>query len=510
MIVTVAPPAASAPQPCAGADLAYAFDDYLLVPASGRLFRGGVAHVLKGRECEVLLALVKAAGTVVTRQQLFEQVWGAREVADTNLRVQIARLRRLLAEDGGTRRYIDSIAGQGYCFVAPVVQRHLAAGERASATAAADSADATLAPAPPLLGRDDACEALVGLLRTQRRVTLCGGGGVGKSALAHAAIERLGSGRWRHARLIDLSTRAGIDAAGQLRTAAASDWPEAGQRPRLIVLDHCEFDLDLAAAVVDAITAAAPRTMLLAVSRVALQTARETLYRLAPLEVAPAHAALSLAEARQVPAIALFCAHALRSDPRFRVGEADVADLVALCRALDGLPLAIELAARQTSLLTLSELRRQYQVHTAPERAWARPALARHQSMWDSLDWSYRRLAAIERQALCVLARFNHSVGLSCVCAALDDAGIAAPLRLAAMRALVANALVVAEQTGSVTVYGMLNTTRAFARARQRWAADAAPLGAPHTVKHGVNHSANHTATHTAAAPSPPHLARAA
>jgi len=439
--------------PCATAS--YAFDGFVLAPNQEGLFRDGERIALSARALDLLTILVRAAGTVVPRELLLRRVWHSGDIADANLRVQISILRKTLAERGGGLRHIDSVPGKGYCFVAHVQPASPQRQEARPDDAAAPPSD----PAHALFGRADTLDELHELLRERGQVSLLGPGGVGKSALARALAARFSLPGAARVALFDLALPPGAQ--------EAPDGADGADAPALVVLENCEYDGERAARLLQELALRWPAAPLLAVGRETLQIRRETVFRLAPLALPPRGAGLSLAEACRYAAVQLFCARARQGCPALHIGDEHVPDLIELCQALDGLPLALELAARRAVVCDVNELLKQ--AAAAPRAnpgADAPQSDARAQSMWHALDWSFNRLSAREQMALCRLSIFRGSFGLISVSSALVGCGLPEALVLRTFQALVAKSLVVVERQADFTLYRLLNSTRAYALER--------------------------------------------
>jgi predicted ATPase len=230
--------------------------------------------------------------------------------------------------------------------------------------------------------------------------------------------------------------------------------------PSLLILENCEFDTDLAAALVQALARHHPGTPVLAVSRESLQLSRETVFRLPPLALPPRGAGLTLAEACRYASVQLFCSRARMHDDDFHVEDGDVPELIELCQALDGLPLALELAASNAAW------RRHAELPPPALEPSPIPGAGRQQSMWQSLDWSFQRLGAHEQTALCRLSVFRSGFGLISVSCALTGCGLPESLVLPTLQALVAKSLVTVEHGPDFTLYRLLNSTKAYALER--------------------------------------------
>ena len=322
---------------------------------------------------------------------------------------QVNALRELLGP-GGDRH--DS--GRGYRFAAVLD----GAAERgpdggAAPGSAATKADAPAAPPtnlprelPPLFGREADLQALRSLIDAHRLVTVVGAGGIGKSRLAQAAAHSL-AGRWPDGawmvELAGLSDPAllpnvvaqalAITMPGQ---ASALDELVAGmaQRTLLLVLDNCEHMLDAAAALVQAVLHAAPNVALLATSQEPLHISAEQQYRVVPLAVPPETAASG---AREFGAVALFEARVRAADPRFALNDENLPVVIDICRRLDGLPLAIELAAARVATLGLRPVRDKLDARFRLLTGGSRATLRRHQTLRAALEWSHNLLGDAEK-----------------------------------------------------------------------------------------------------------------
>lgn len=376
----------------AAADPCIAFGPFRLYVRQRVLLEEGRPLRLGSRAFDILAILAGAPGTVVGKAELVARVWPDTVVEEANLRVHVAALRKALREGPG-RRYIDSVAGRGYSFVAP-----LAAPARQSPVTACCPPP----PAGPLIGRGDAVLALARLVLGHRLVTLVGSGGVGKSAVALTAVARL-AGRLPVA-YVDLA-----EAGGGAAVPAVLARTATGDQPLLLVLDNCEHVADTVAPLVERLLQDSPRLHVLATSREALRAADERVQRLAPLACPPAGASGTAILAS--PAAALFL-HRAGLDGT-AMGSADAAAVTHICRRLDGLPLALELAAARTDLFHVRELAARLGDPLRLLKGGRRTAPARHRSLQASLDWSWATLTPAEQALLRRLAAFDGEFGLA-------------------------------------------------------------------------------------------------
>ncbi|MGH8797592.1 MAG: ATP-binding protein, partial [Caldimonas sp.] len=414
---------------------------------------------------------------LVTKNELLDLVWPGLVVEENNLQVQISSLRKLLGPQA-----IATIPGRGYRFTAAL---------DGAASGAPDAAASGLSPTParcdgmvalltnlppelpPLYGRADDLIALRALIDLHGLVTVVGAGGIGKTALAQALAHQLrGSlddGVW----LVELAPVAepslvASTVAGVLRVTLGADaqietLAKALSASRmLIVLDNCEHLLDGVAELASALRRAAPNVRLLATSQESLKVAQEHLYRLDALAL-PSGAGID--SARQAGAVALFDARARAADPRFTLGEHNVAAVVDICRHLDGIALAIELAAARVPLLGVEGVRERLGERFRLLTAGSRLALRRHQTLRAALEWSHGLLSEPEQSVFDKLGVFAGSFSLGSAQKLAADGPMDEWAVLDHLGALVDKSLVTVD-AGSNARYRMLESTRAFALER--------------------------------------------
>lgn len=441
----------------AGAE--YAFGDFALYPARKLLVRGETRVMLGGRAFDLLVALVARAGDVVDHHELVAAVWPHAVVEENGLRVHMSALRKALGASPADQ-YVLTVPGRGYRFVKPV---------KASLTA--PEAQPRAPRLERLIGRETALERLAQGLTQARIATVTGAGGVGKSALALAYAtdyaQRYPDGR----HVIDCS--AGEDPA---RAVAATIAAHAlRERQALLVLDNCEPALP-AVALAARSGAAGGRLTVLATSRAPLGLAGEWTYRLPSLDLPEADAALDCREALALSAIALFVERAAANSSRFSLTPANLPSVVELCRALDGLPLALELAAARIEALGVEGLAARLDDMLRLLTRGRRLAGPRHASLEAMLDAGHRLLDETERTLLRRLALFDGAFSTAaalrvCAFGALAPAAVAPALaRLAAVSFLRADG-----DQGAAR-YRLLNTTRRYAHARLAASGEQEPL----------------------------------
>ena len=418
-----------------------------------RLLRAGQPQQLGTRAFDLLLALARHHERVVGKQELMALVWPGLVVEDNNLTVQMSTLRKLLGPG-----CIATVPGRGYRLTAGAGDTPPAAvPPPAPATAAASSLG--------LFGRAEDLAALRQAVLSHALVTLLGTAGIGKTSLARALAAELSATLADGATLAELAplndaelvVGAVAAALGLPPTVAAS--PEAlasavAGRQGLLVLDNCEHLTDSVAAVVAALLARAPGLRLLVTSQAPLQLPQEQRLRLGPLAT-PA-AGVDPAEARSAGAVVLFEARARALDPQFEITPANVEGVVALCRQLDGVALAIELAAARVRWLgvqgLLERLRAQAETGTGEQlqlAGGARLALPRHQNLRAALAWSHALLSADEQAVFRRLSVFAGGFSLAAVQQVASDATLDEWSVLDQLGQLIDRSLVVADFGGA-------------------------------------------------------------
>lgn len=393
---------ATASRPLSAPSSTLEFGPYRLDRAQARLTREGHPLALVGRPFELLCVLAERAQTLVEKDDLLDAVWGHRHVTESSLKGAINTLRLALGDDAKMPRYVETVPRRGYRFIAEVRE---SAPELDGDAKVEDSQ--TFEP-EPLVGRTRELEALQALLQRQRLVTLTGLGGIGKTRLALAAATRAEGPVWL-LRLDELSDperlvptlaqrlELGDAAAGSLAALGRALQRERG----LLVLDNAEHLLDAVANLCAALLSQAPQIRLLVTSQAPLRLGAEAVLPLGPLELPPADAGI---DPEAFEATQLLVARIRHHTPGWEAGPHDAEALVALCRALDGLPLALELAAARVPLLGLAGVRSRLERSLALLNLGARDGAERHRSLWAALDWTLGLLSEGERSALQQLA----------------------------------------------------------------------------------------------------------
>ncbi|HEV3423154.1 MAG TPA: winged helix-turn-helix domain-containing protein [Paraburkholderia sp.] len=420
------------------------------------------------RAFDILELLIRAEGQVVSKDEIMRRVWPDTVVEENNLQVHIAALRKVLGDD---RDVIRTVPGRGYRLLpgsaGPAVQRQ-------EAVHAAHAAVPDLSySAAALIGRESLVAEVTEALDAARVVTLVGAGGIGKTRIA---VEVAGQLRARFPDGVVFVALAPVSdprfAVDELVSALGMKLPAGRRLLRnladamvgrrvLIVLDNCEHIMDAAAEIACTMTAGNPLLGVLATSREALRIKDEILHRVPPLEV-PAEDSTG-EQIVQTSAVRLFLARARGIDPGFASDERSLVLTGLVCRRLDGIPLAIELAAARAAVLGIEVLAGHLDERFRILGGGFRSALPRHQTLKATLDWSYRLLDDVERTLLRWLGVFLNGFAFEAVCHVMKEHGFSRTQILDALDGLVSKSLVNHDSHDRGARYRMLQTTRAYA-----------------------------------------------
>jgi predicted ATPase/DNA-binding winged helix-turn-helix (wHTH) protein len=460
------------------------FGRFELRPQERSLLSDGIPVALGARAFDLLVAFAERPGTLITKDELLATVWPGVVVEENNLQVQVSTLRKVLGPGA-----LATIPGRGYRFNLPTT---FEGAEARSSVAENRSASAALSEAPPeqprtnlpsrlpmLYGRGDDLAAIVALLRRRPVVTITGSGGIGKTRVAQAVAqqlltessERFPDGFW----WVELSALAdgalvpsAIAQAMNLSFATEHHpTPEAlasalASHRALLVLDNCEHLAESVAVLLDALTTVAPHLSVLVTSQETLRASDEHVYRLGGLAVSDAS---DVETASHSGAVELFAARAQAADPRFVLTAANLPAVIEICRRLDGIPLAIELAAARMPLLGVEGLRTRLHERFNVLTGGARVVLRRHQTLRATLEWSHALLTPDEQTVFRRLGVFAGGFTLEAAQHVASDDRIDPWTTLDHLGALVEKSLILAEGD-PIPRYRMLETTRAYALER--------------------------------------------
>src|SRR5580693_8682593 len=448
------------------------FGRFQVLPHRREFLAEGVPVPLGSRAFDVLMVLIEAGGELVTKDEILSRVWPGMVVEEHSLQFHISALRKVLGEDRG---FIKTISGRGYRFVADITA---AAGEQealpdqgAALAPLPEAENPTNLPSPTsgLIGREAELAEATALVTAHRLVTLVGAGGIGKSRLgrevARHMLPRFADGVWV-AELgllsdpdlvpVTVATTLGLElAAGAVtpeRVAAA-----LGAKQLLLVLDNCELVIDAAARMAEVLLRANPTAQVMATSREPLRAEDEYLYRVPPL-AAPPEGTEDIEDLLGYGGVQLFVARVRATEPHFAPDQRIAGDIAAICRRLDGIALAIELAAARAAALGVRGVAAHLDDRFHLLIGGRRTALPRHQTLRSTLDWSYDLLPERERVVFRRVSIFADGFGLKAATAVAVSAEIAASDVMDCIANLVAKSLVMADVPGATARYRLLES----------------------------------------------------
>lgn len=449
----------------------FQFGRFEVRPAERQLLVDGTPASLGSRAFDVLVTLIERRNRVVEKNELLDLVWSGMVVEENNLQVQVNTLRKVLGPQA-----ISTIPGRGYRFAVELDDEAPATTQvpLASLAASADASQAitgNLAQRPPVLvGRNEDLALLTKLVQAHPLVTIVGPPGIGKTTLglatAHGLRDRWSDGAWvvELAPLSDPGQLA-LALARSLRISLSEGSPlehlvgVLQWQTMLLVLDNCEHIVEAVAALAESILARAPGVRLLATSQELLNVQHEKLFKLRPLAIPTAD---ELSSAERFGALQLFAERAQATDPNFRLSEANIEVVAEICRRLDGLPLAIELAAARVRLLGIHGVRDRLGERFRMLTGGSRTSMARHQTLQAAIDWSHALLSLDEQAVFRRLGVFVGGFTLDLAQQVARDERIDEWAVLDALGTLVDKSLVT---VGTVEPprYELLETIRAYA-----------------------------------------------
>jgi predicted ATPase/DNA-binding winged helix-turn-helix (wHTH) protein len=463
------------------------------------LLADGVRVDLGSRAIDVLLALLDADGGRLSKDDLLRQVWPDVLVEENNLQVQISALRKALGAD---RELIQTVPRYGYRFAGQFAAHAIPRSGTEAPAAKLPPGDLPPGNQPPgnlpaavsgLIGRDIELREIVVLQTSRRLLSLTGPGGIGKTRLALDAARSLAGQFADGVFLVELAPLTdpslvpatvasvlGMDLAGTPPSPERIAAVLAARR-LLLVLDNCEHVIEAAARITEALLRSAPGIKILATSREPLRAEGESVYRVPPLAV-PSEAVTQAEHLLRHGAVELFIARAASADTQFALDDAGAALIGGICRRLDGMPLAIELAAARASSLGLVGLAQRLDDRFELLTQGRRTALPRHQTLRATLDWSHDLLDATEQIVLRRLSVFSGAFSLRAAAAVVSDDAIEPASVIDCVASLVAKSLAVSEIGKTITRYRLLETTKAYAQEKLRSNGEFATVASRHAA----------------------------
>jgi predicted ATPase/DNA-binding winged helix-turn-helix (wHTH) protein len=452
----------------------------------------GSAVPIGGRAFEIIEVLIQSAGELVTKDKLMNRVWPGAIVMDNTLHVHTAAARKAL---GPYRGLLKTESGRGYRLVGDWAVRRLDAAKPpvgVEQTRAIGDASATNLPAviTPLIGRSAAEQTLQDLVSAYRVVTLTGPGGIGKTTLALEVARRIhgdfADGAW----FVELGSLSDANlvpsaVAGALNLGLGSNniIPESvahvlGNKKLLLVLDNCEHLIGAAASLAETLLALCPNITILVTSREILRMQGERVYRVPPLDV-PSLEHIESTAILEHSAAELFIVRAAESGTDLSSNSEHALMIAAICRHLDGIPLAIEFAAARVATLGVEQVAVALRDRFALLTNQRRTALPRHRTLRATLDWSFELLIEAERELLRRLAIFAGPFSLAAACAVTGET-MTADAIAAGIADLVGKSLVVRTADPATAQFRLFETTRAYALDRLNASGELAEVARRH------------------------------
>jgi predicted ATPase/DNA-binding winged helix-turn-helix (wHTH) protein len=369
------------------------FGSFELDLASAQLLREGVPATIRARPLALLQVFLQRPGELLSKDELLAAAWPGLVVEENNLQVQVSVLRKLLGAAA-----IATVPARGYRFTLPVEQA--AVTTRGAVAKSGDEG---------LLGRDEELSRLLSLLEGARLISIIGAGGVGKTALARAAVRakteqatawvdltEISDGALLPAYMLDRLDSGTSDEQSSSTESQRRLVERLSQRPTLLVLDNAEHLLEAAAGAVDHLLRHTRGLRVLVTSQAPLRLAAEHVLRLSPLALPSAGTGVE--QAKEAGAVALFARRAQALDSSFRLNESSLPDVIEICRRLDGLPLALELAAARVPAFGLRNLAALLDKRFRLLKGGHRLAPRRQQTLQAVYDSTYGLLDEFERR----------------------------------------------------------------------------------------------------------------
>jgi len=454
----------------------YRFGRFELNPTTRQVVADGKPLMLGAKAFDVLFALIERRERLVTKDELLELVWPNVVVEENNLQVQVSSLRKTLGTEA-----IATIPGRGYRFALELST----AGEPPAPEARTHNL-----PHPPtsFIGHEDDLAEYVELLGQVRLLTLTGIGGCGKTRLAIKLAERVlpsfPDGVW----FLDLAPlsdaeRLPLTVITTLGIHKRADQPHVetlcrhlASRQLLLVLDNCEHLVAASAALAQSLLSAAPGVRVLATSREGLNVPGERTVTVRSLALPAIGSEHDIPRLESCETVRLFVERARLAVSKFSLDAKTAPAVAEICRRLDGIPLAIELAAARVKVLSVEEIRARQDDRFRLLTGGRTTALARQQTLLAAIEWSYDHLAPDEQQLLRLLSVFAGGWTLAGAMRVIGDHADEYEV-LDLLTRLLDRSLVTIERTeGGTTRYAMLETVRQYAleRLNQSGEGDAA------------------------------------
>jgi predicted ATPase/DNA-binding winged helix-turn-helix (wHTH) protein len=435
------------------------------------LRRDGEVLPLGGRALDILIYLADRPGEVIAKQELIDHVWSDVTVEEGSLRVHIAAIRKALADGQFGNRYIANVKARGYAFVGTVVPL---AGSTASRNDKFRHQGRLPARSLMMIDRETVVSEVNDKLRDRRFVTLLGPGGIGKTTIAfavgRAAAEEFGGEVYfvdleglTDPRLVAGAVATSLGLALKSKDPGLELVNLVRSRKLLIILDSCEHVIEAVASLAEQLYRQTEEIHLLATSRELLKVEGEHCYQVLPLDCPPDGSEQTANAVLRYPSVQLFVQRVAARAGSFVLTDEEAPFVAEMCRKLDGIPLAIELAAGQAAALGIKNTAARLVSRPELLKLGHRTAVPRHQTLKATLDWSYNLLSDGERIVLRRIAPFVGHFTLEGARYVAGELGAGTGEILDAIAGLVEKSLIATRIDETHAQYRLLDTTRAYA-----------------------------------------------
>jgi predicted ATPase/DNA-binding winged helix-turn-helix (wHTH) protein len=435
------------------------------------LRRNGVMLSLGSRALDILVYLADRPGEVIAKHELIDNVWSDVTVDEGSLRVHVAAIRKALGDGQFGHRYIANVKGRGYSFVGSVVP---SVGGREGSNDKSRRRDGLSARSPMMIGRETVVGEVADKLRGERFVTLLGPGGIGKTTIALAvgrAVAEEFDGKVHFVDLESLTDPRHVAGAVAASLGVALKSKDPGlelidlvrSRKLLIILDSCEHVIEAVASLAEQLYRQTEQNHVLTTSREPLKVEGEHCYRVLPLDYPPDGSELTANTVLRYSAAQLFVQCVAAGAGSFALTDEKASFVAKMCRRLDGIPLAIELAAGQVAALGIENTAARLVSRLELLRLSHRTTVPRHRTLKATFDWSHDLLSDAQSIVFRRIAPFVGHFTLEAARYVVGELDAGTGEILDAIAGLVEKSLLATRIDEAQAQYRLLDTTRAYA-----------------------------------------------